>query len=56
VFAGVLRGVGKARATEPPPGADRPEAFVEELRERLAADEELRDRVALRVFSVAQGG
>ena len=56
VFAGVLRGVGKARATEPPPGADRPEAFVEELRERLAADEDLRDRVALRVFSVAQGG
>jgi hypothetical protein len=53
VFAGVLRGVGKARATDAPPGTRRPEAFVEELQRRLAEDGKLRGRVALRVFSVA---
>jgi hypothetical protein len=49
----VLRGVGKARATDAPPGTQRPEAFVEELQRRLAEDGKLRGRVALRVFSVA---
>ena len=51
-FAGLLRGVGRAGSVEGTPGAQGPGDAIEALRRRLAEDEALAKRVALRVLTV----